>query len=151
MAINQLKGLSQQLSSLRFEIKGQLEHKTAHLGELERQVQRLAVQEKELDARAAQLEQSSGAQLAFGEADGQRLLVINRRLDELARKAALAEAGRAAAANAAAQKRAVRLEQYDRRERDIQNDMLEQKMDMLGGDEGDSQAALERDRREVES
>jgi len=45
----------------------------------------------------------------------------------------------------------VRLEQYDRRERDIQNDMLEQKMDMLGGDEGDSQAALERDRREVEA
>ena len=63
----------------------------------------------------------------------------------------MAEAERAAAANAAAQKRAVRLEQYDRRERDIQNDMLEQRMDMLGGDEGDSQAALERDRREVET
>ena len=38
-----MKGVSQQLSSLRFEIKGQLEHKVTHLGELERQVQRLAL------------------------------------------------------------------------------------------------------------
>ena len=72
-------------------------------------------------------------------------------MDELGRKAAQTEAERANASTAAAQKRAVRLEQYDRRERDIHNDMLEQKLDMLGGDEGDSQAALDRDRREVDT
>ncbi|TNV73888.1 hypothetical protein FGO68_gene5106 [Halteria grandinella] len=132
VSVTSLKNAYQQLSSMLFELKAQHDHKVQHTGELERTIESSLSQEKELNEVIKQLEKQANGQQgeAFSGEDSNRLLVVNRQLDEVGRRIAAKEGERVAVYGQLQQKRDLLNQSYLRKQNDIQVNMLEQEIDV---------------------
>ena len=95
VSIASLKNGFQQMKSMLFEFRTQIEYKQQHTTEVERHIEEYQSQEAEIDAKVKALEaQANKSGEVFSEGDSEKLVAVNKMIDDLSHKLAIQEAER---------------------------------------------------------
>jgi chromosome segregation ATPase len=95
VSIVSLKNGFQQMKSMLFEFRTQIEYKQQHTTEVERHIEEYQSQEAEIDAKVKALEaQANKSGEVFSEGDSEKLVAVNKMIDDLSHKLAIQEAER---------------------------------------------------------
>ena len=95
VSIASLKNGFQQMKSMLFEFRTQIEYKQQHTTEVERHIEEYQSQEAEIEAKVKALEaQANKSGEVFSEGDSEKLVAVNKMIDDLSHKLAIQEAER---------------------------------------------------------
>lgn len=154
--IASLKSGYQQMKSMLFEYRSQVEYKQQHTAEVERHIEEYKAQEAEIEVKIRALEgQAKQSGEVFSQADSMKLVEVNKMIDELGRKLAAQESERMQTLGKIKSKKSLLNEKYLKKQNDIQLNMLEQEMNGKEGAMQGSQSQLtmsdiDKERGEVE-
>ena len=154
--IASLKSGYQQMKSMLFEYRSQVEYKQQHMAEVERHIEEYKAQEAEIELKIRALEgQAKQSGEVFSQADSMKLVEVNKMIDELGRKLAAQESERMQTLGKIKSKKSLLNEKYLKKQNDIQLNMLEQEMNGKEGAMQGSQSQLtmsdiDKERAEVE-
>ncbi len=154
--IASLKSGYQQMKSMLFEYRSQVEYKQSHTAEVERHIEEYQAQEAEIEVKIRALEgQAKQSGEVFSSADSLKLVEVNKMIDELGRKLAAQESERMQTLGKIKSKKSLLNEKYLKKQNDIQLNMLEQEMNGKEGAMQGSQSQLtmcdiDKERAEVE-
>ena len=126
VSIASLKNGYQQMKSMLFEFRTQIEYKQQHTTEMERHIQEYQSQEAEIDAKVKALEaQANKSGEVFSEGDSQKLVAVNKMIDDISHKLAIQEAERTQTQQQIKSKKTLLNEKYLKKQNDIHLNMLE--------------------------
>ena len=95
VSIASFKNGFQQMKSMLFEFRTQIEYKQQHTTEVERHIEEYQSQEAEIEAKVKALEaQANKSGEVFSEGDSEKLVAVNKMIDDLSHKLAIQEAER---------------------------------------------------------
>ena len=95
VSIASFKNGFQQMKSMLFEFRTQIEYKQQHTTEVERHIEEYQSQEAEIEVKVKALEgQANKSGEVFSEGDSEKLVAVNKMIDDLIHKLAVQEAER---------------------------------------------------------
>lgn len=119
--IGSLKNGFQQMKAMLFEYRTQIDNKQQHTQDVDRHIEEYRLQEAEIQAKVKALEekQASVAQDVFSQADSEKLVAVNKMIDEVSHKMAAQEGEKTQTAEQIKAKRAILNEKYIKKQNDI--------------------------------